>query len=401
MINFYFNLIFFSIAPLQQIAANWVQFYGIGDSAAYGAFLSLCVVGLGWAAFALRGRPFRRVRNTATVFQRSIHSRAGSVLLLMTIMAVAISVAIVLYGGALLTSREARGALISDTLNRQVAIFLYAYCQPLLVIGSVIGCIVSIKRGNLLGTLIFLTLVAGAFLVNNPLITARFRLGTLAVFCMLCFVGWNNTRVLLNFSILSLLVSPILNTLRFERTIVDPRTFFGFFAHADYDAFSIICRCIDYVATSGFSNGTNLLSAVFFFVPRSIWENKSEHMTKIMFDYLHEKVLAQTDNLSSPPVAEGYFAFGFIGAMIICALVLGVALLIERRAAASQGASTWHFIACLAPILFLITLRGPLIVGISESCGNLAALLTAIGLTGAFLPSWQSTRKLKRNFNRK
>jgi hypothetical protein len=140
------------------------------------------------------------------------------------------------------------------------------------------------------------------------------------------------------------------------------------FASHDFDGFQQVINTIDYVRDEGFGLGRYVLSALFFFVPRSLWSGKA---TPSAIDVAEHRGYWFT-NLSTPVHAEFYLEFGIVGVLVF-AWLLG-------RLMASTDAAWLHrpgsMLAWLAPYMCLAELgfiRGPL--------GSLAPVwLTVIGL---------------------
>ena len=59
--------------------------------------------------------------------------------------------------------------------------------------------------------------------------------------------------------------------------------------------------------------GSNILTALLFFVPRSIWVNKGIGSGALVSDKLN----LEFDNVSMPLFAEGYLAFGYLGILLV------------------------------------------------------------------------------------
>lgn len=84
----------------------------------------------------------------------------------------------------------------------------------------------------------------------------------------------------------------------------------------DFDGFQQMMNAILYVREEGFSYGLHILSAIFYFVPRSIWQNKA---TPASIDVASNRGYSFT-NLSLPLPAELYVDLGLIGLLAIFAL---------------------------------------------------------------------------------
>ena len=81
----------------------------------------------------------------------------------------------------------------------------------------------------------------------------------------------------------------------------------------DYDAFQMLMNSVKYVEKEGIFYGLNIISALFCFIPRSIWHGKLEPSGSIV-SKSHGAVF---NNLSCPIFAEFYLAFGILGNLIL------------------------------------------------------------------------------------
>ncbi len=95
------------------------------------------------------------------------------------------------------------------------------------------------------------------------------------------------------------------------------------FASPDFDGFQQIINTMSYVRSHGYGMGSHVLSALVYFVPRSIWQGKSEPASL--------EIAANRDysftNLSLPVHAEFYLDFGIAGVIV---LAIGLGLLWGR-----------------------------------------------------------------------
>lgn len=382
MTAFYFDFIFFAVAPLQQIGARFDPIFSYEDDldAAIVACVAFTVLGL--VALAACGAPLRTARREAGFMGRSIYGRGVYPLVLWTVVMASIGVLIAFFGPLLLSTRGEISLFVISTLDKSGSLLLTSFLSPLILIGAVIGlkgALVNREPTWIVGFLVLMALAT--FLTLNPTLLPRFRASALALFALLAFAGWNSTRLMMLFLASGIAISPLLNAFRaatsFESTT---RPFDRFFAHIDFDAFSMIVHVIHYVHQVGFSYGTNILSGLFFFVPRAIWSGKSEHVGSFLFPQLRYYRDVWTDNVSSPPPAEGYFAFGMIGAVLFSLAVWSSFVVLERAARAAERNSPLQFMAALTPMYAIMILRGPFIVGFSEIWGNYAALFAALAL---------------------
>ena len=92
------------------------------------------------------------------------------------------------------------------------------------------------------------------------------------------------------------------------------------YLEAHYDAHQMFISIQQYVDKYGISYGYQLLGALFFFVPRSVWPTKPYGTGRMAFEALSQNWFT---NVSAPLAAEGYSNFGTVG-IIVFGLVVGV-----------------------------------------------------------------------------
>nr|WP_042245219.1 O-antigen polysaccharide polymerase Wzy [Nonlabens ulvanivorans] len=93
----------------------------------------------------------------------------------------------------------------------------------------------------------------------------------------------------------------------------------------NYDAFINIGVVMEHVEFDGLSYGYQLLSALLFFVPRSLWVAKPDASGLIVGNHVIDHYDFYFANLSNPYIAEGYMNFGIIG-IIFMAIVLALSI---------------------------------------------------------------------------
>ncbi|MDR3468647.1 MAG: hypothetical protein P4M07_22175 [Xanthobacteraceae bacterium] len=382
MTSFYFDFIFLAIAPIQQIGVKFDPIFSYENdfNAALVCCLTFTVTGL--IALLVCGRPVRSTGRLPSFLARSIYRAPYYPLVLWTAIAIAVGVVLAFFGPLLLTSRYELSQFVISTLDKSGSLLLTSFLSPLILIGSVIGLRSALIKRERLWIMAFFVLATLAGVITlNPAVLPRFRISALLVFALLALTRWNNTRLLALFLAAGIAVSPLLNAFRTATSFgAEVRPFERFFAHLDFDCFSLIVHVIHYVGNEGFSYGTNILSALLFFIPRAIWPGKSEHVGYYIFPQLRYYRDVWTDNVSSPPPAEGYFACGMIGAAVFGALVWAGFVVLERAARSAERDSPLQLMACLTPMYAIMILRGPFLVGYSELLGNYAALATALAL---------------------
>lgn len=367
VVFFLFNFLFLSLAPLQQTYARTDQVFEQGDLVTYAAFMCL-IFNLGGVGFVLRPLDSSRTTQRESFLSTTLlGSNPITLLVLLLVTGALLAFLVGRYGAALFSNRQTLNDLIASDGDKSSTIFIYSFLHPFVFTSSFIGLMVAYRQKLRLLTFLFLFSLAAAFLVNNPIIQARFRSSTLLVFMALVLTSWKNVRLVMYVIFAGIAASPIYNAV-FRLTFGgrDDRELATFFAQMDFDALNIFCYTIRWVSDRGLEFGTNLTGAFFFFVPRSLWEDKGKHVANLIFTYLKEYRGYTSDNLSSPPPVEGYLSFGLVGAISLSLIVVWAIDFVERRGNRAEYLSPWHLILCLSPMLTMILLRGPLQVGFSE-----------------------------------
>lgn len=375
LIVFFFDYLFFSLAPLQQIPVGYdpIFFHERILNLVIVQCLAFTLLGLG--ALYLRARPLPPAATRSDSILLRVRDGDFQPHLLFLVTATTIVALLSFYGSVLFTTRESFDNFLAELGEKSVTIIFLSFLNPFAFIGAAIGFWAARQRRAWFWMVLFGLLAVGALLINNPFVLARFRLSALFVFVLLLYFGWNRTRILAAFLIVGLIASPVLNSFRWDRTFTDVRELDNFFVHMDYDGVTMMSHVAYYVGQNGYSYGSNIGSALLFFIPRSIWPDKSQHVAYYVFDYIKFYRGISTDNLSSPLPAEGYFAFGMPGAILFTAVIFLAFVYFERRAAVSDESSVWRLIVSISPMLTMILLRGPFLVGYSEFMGHIGAVL--------------------------
>lgn len=380
MTCFYFDFIFLAVAPIEQIRLKFdpIFSYEFALYTAIAACLMFTVFGL-IAVYAC-GRPVHsRVRPTG-FFSRSPYSARFYPLALLTSVLTIVALVLVVLGPALFTSRNELGAEVLELVNKSGSLVLTTFLSPLVLIGSTIGLKRAIVGRQRLWILAFLVALLLASAVSiNPLVVPRFRTSALSLFVLLVLTAWNNTRAIAWFLAAGVAVSPLFNAFRGSGSFAAAqRPSSEFFASMDFDCFSMMAHVVYYVGNNGYSYGANILAGLLFFVPRAFWPEKSQHVGYYIWPQIRYYRNVWTDNVSSAPFAEGYFAYGAVGAILFSACVWAGFVLLERGARSAERDSPLQLMACLTPMYAIMIFRGPFLVGYSELWGNYAALFAAL-----------------------
>ncbi|HEY0248651.1 MAG TPA: hypothetical protein VGC45_10355 [Gryllotalpicola sp.] len=233
--------------------------------------------------------------------------------------------------------------------------------------------------------LTLLLLIALTLFVSNPTSTARYRVAAVAAGLLLALL-WPLGRVRMAYLGIGVLAGiaflfPALNAFRrVGGTFSIGGSVVSSLQSGDYDAFQQIGNTVLYVQDVGHSYGRQLLTALLFFIPRSVWPGKSLDTGVIVAAH---QGYAFT-NLSAPLQAEAYIDGGF---PLVIVLFVGFGLLtglFERRTRDASSASS--FVALLVPLVAayqLIVLRGSLL----QSMAGLMSLVLFTWLCTERAPS--------------
>jgi hypothetical protein len=377
VIIFFFNYIFLSIGPLRQLAIIEDPIYGDDDLVLFA--VSLCL------AFCVLGLPFlfqkadQTGRSKGFMWQTVNDGHFQPQVLFVTSLAFSLAL-LAFYWPALLTTREAMDTYLGGIFSKPFLILFHSFLNPFAFLSAFIGWAVAWRRRSLGWVAAFTVCLIPAMLINNPLSFARFRVSAVIVFACLVQFGVKRVRFLLLLLATGTLMSSFLNTFRFNVSYgQDPDIVRGgTFAGIDFHILNLLCYSIKYARDYGYSYGSNIVSAMLFFVPRAVWESKSDYISSYLAPMISKYRYYGTDDLSSPLIAEGYFAYGVIGALLLSAVALYCLRLVEKRGLAAPWGSPWHLILCLLPMLTMILMRGPFIVGYWEIISHIAALFAAI-----------------------
>ncbi len=129
--------------------------------------------------------------------------------------------------------------------------------------------------------------------------------------------------------VLFILVAPLLSVTRYagidmEQRLADPgHVFQKAVIVSDYDAWSSLCRVMQYTDAHGATAGRQLMGVALFFVPRSVWPTKPIGSGAFLFN----KLGLGFNNVACTFLAEGYINFGIIGSIVFAAFL---ALIVAR-----------------------------------------------------------------------
>jgi len=374
-ITFFFTLVFFSLAPMQQLIHHfdpvmsdpWVLARAFGFCLVFSA---ICLIAL------LMMRPAHVSKSQAAEpFSQNFSS--GACTLLFGLLCATLCTGVIGFGRGLFTDRTTYSSLLRAENSQPVMLLYTGALRPFAVYGSIVGLWLSWSHRRIGWLVAFCLTLAGGFLLANPLITPRFEVAALGCATVFYFSGCRRCRFLVSALLAGIALSPLFNLFRSLDVSIEYGDTGSFLVSMDYDAFSLLCHTIWHVDYYGLDYGKNIISAIFFFVPRALWPAKNEITPYYLLDSLQAFRGLWNTNLSEPLIAEGYFAFGFTGVVTITLVYVWFARFLETRTDDNRLNSIYLF-CCAAPPLLFILLRGSLIVGVSVVVGHLLAIIIAV-----------------------
>lgn len=320
-----FVYIFFVVAPaIQEIEGvyPWLDFYKESD-----IDFSYMLVLLGCLFFSIGAFSKFYVREYSYDFS-SVKMRYFSIL------APAVTtIAILAYGGfgTLFMAREEISAMfdgdiaivsILQSLIRVPVFLISLYYMHLYFFNS--EKIKTTKR-NVFIIMVFLCVTT--LLINNPISTPRFWVACVVLTYLFVYLKARSVKInrylSLSLVFLILYVFPISDVFRRSTDV----SIFDYAASQDlkdgltysanFDAFQQVINAVIYVDQNSYTFGHQMISALLFWIPRSIWSDKALSSGEMLaysarYDY---------SNLSSPLWAEAFLDFGLVGVCCIFFIV--------------------------------------------------------------------------------
>jgi len=206
-------------------------------------------------------------------------------------------------------------------------------------LGAIIACKAYFSSSNKIRSNYYIVLACFLLIgllflfVKNPLITKRHDLGPILFMALFLFIPrLVNTNVkFLNILFFSVIVGLPMSQLithsdygitelieKPSRLMaqIDQGILTQGYISLNYDAFLNVGVIIEVVQEEGFSYGYQLLSALLFFIPRSLWVGKPQASGLVVGDHLEEFYNFNFKNVSNPFLSESYHNFGVIGVIL-------------------------------------------------------------------------------------
>lgn len=275
----------------------------------------------------------KRVESFAnTIFQRNISKTS---VVCAGIIALILSTFFLIYVGDityLFNTRDQRFRNMEENFEKsEMLLFNTLEATPLFVASlSAMAIWIASHRGlvqkvGIKWKLMTIALLLGTFIINNPISTGRYMVGTITL-SFLFLLPWKRSAgvIVAVFLLIGglLIIFPIADVFRYDldssiierlssSSVIEDLTLKG-----DFDAFQQLANSILVADAQGLQFGRQLSGSVFFWFPRSIW------LTKPLAtgEFIAEEVGYQFTNLSSPLWAEFYTDGGIL--LVIVGFVL-------------------------------------------------------------------------------
>lgn len=339
MIHWIFTLIFFFIAPLIQSSVRYSPWEF--SSAANDHVIRSCFDVILWILFYITGNIVGKKLTVTSVCQKE--SISSGWLYMLTFISLICGISIVVRYGFFNLFSRADMVVGEDAvqMSRATALLWTKISRATIVCTETMLILTAIKKEIKVTKLLYvntLTLLLTCF----PLALARneaavIYLGLFVIFFyrdldkfrrkpwyILCFLG----ATIAAFPVLDIFRSISFYNEDLTSAIYNISTNLQHeYLTVNYDAFSMIESARSYIKAVDITYGYQLLGAVFFFVPRTIWASKPVGSGTMIADFRGQRFT----NISCPLIGEGYVNFGILG-MVLFAFVFGVlSTVIDRK----------------------------------------------------------------------
>jgi hypothetical protein len=251
---------------------------------------------------------------------------------------------------------------------------------------------------------VLLVLLMLVLITENPYTEKRNALGPLYIAMLLVafplwFSRWNRRMMLLVGGMVLVFPAIAIFTHNHQQTVSGVSSSQVFAQIADhyfsinYDSWANIYTAVEIVHAHGVQWGHQLLGALLFFVPSSLWESKPLATGIFIANYLIANYSMWFTNLSAPLIAEGYLDFGPIG-VVVYAAVSAFAVVRLNGMAQRRGNLALYPMAIYGSVFLMLILRGSLMIALGYLTAAFLAFGAAYGLLSIKLGARQVARRV-------
>ncbi len=246
------------------------------------------------------------------------------VALMMLLISVGVPTAMYLMVGNLDFVTNGREFALSAFADSALGTFINSFTQDLLVVLTLLAIERYGARRNRDNLMLLAIVVVCTLIMINPFNTARYQVGAVLIMAVLfsCRGRLPMALTYAGIAIYMYAIMPLMNLLRYGLAgIQGQKVAYGIdFNTLDYDCFSMFAFAVYRTAIGDFAYGKFMVSSVLFFLPRSWWPGKPRPSSSDLGQYLMQHHSGWFDNLSCPPMGDGYMDFGIAGVICMGAL---------------------------------------------------------------------------------
>lgn len=317
-----FGIVFFGLAPLVQYLSDWTAWGLVTNN---DELIKCNLMILIWYIAFWCGRKLRfRIvfgQKSPKIFKTKASGFYRRRLILLSLISLAFAGYLVYKTGiSALIFRGNRSNTVSD--SSAINLLTYHVFRNTILFTLVL-LIINKKEGKGLKALTYL--VGFLFLLAcAPTGLSRYMAGAFYVGVLIILIGKErcNTWISIMFFLGLTAVFPLLNIFRYSTGMysysefieLSRRVFSNTYQTGNYDTHNMIISGMHYVREFGHSHGRQVLGALLFFVPRSVWRTKPIGTGAEVISSLNQFGFL---NVSMPLVGESYINFGIIGVVII------------------------------------------------------------------------------------
>lgn len=305
----YFNLIFFIMAPLAQYLENY-HVWGVElTSDTYSLTNALIILG------NIVHLIFYKNDNEVNFEKETENNKSIlSYIFLLTIALMSFALLVMNVGFNNLFLRATNVTEFSD--NKMFNTIITSFLKALPVY-----CFTIAFKNNPKLDLKNCLLILIVFLMNYPVSTTRFWMGAIFIGIILLVFIKNKKQNRVQDIILMLtftIIFPITYLFHFyslDYVLQNGMNSFDLatsYLSVDYDAYSIFGRIINYTNENGIVFGKQLIGTLLFMIPRAVWPSKPQATGAFLATVTNQNFT----NISSPFVSEGYINFGILGLVV-------------------------------------------------------------------------------------
>ncbi|WP_417536738.1 hypothetical protein [Methylophaga sp.] len=221
------------------------------------------------------------------------------------------------------------------------------------------------QKSILLGLAFLFLLIV--LLLKNPMFERRNAIGPiyLAIGCLALPALVQGRKFLLFGILVMVLAFPASSLLTHQYGISDSggvtieqvlQQIKGHYNDLHYDAWANGLSMQKMIADNGHTLGAQLLGALLFFVPRSVWPEKPVSSGEMLGQYLMENASLWFSNISFSLPFEFYLGFGLLGVSIAA---VGMALFVAIVESKASESVVWHVFLIYFSFYIYFLMRGP------------------------------------------